>query len=334
MTRNEVIQIVEALAAAGLLRINRITNNYYSCYCPIHKDGQERKPSFGILLEDEVRNGQKYYAGFAHCFSCGYAKQLSELISDILKLKSVSTSVTDWLLEHVPGVSITHQSDDHLIDPAQMSIFMQNQAVSYVQSMQTSKRPYVTEEELAKYRYTVPYMYERHLTDEIIAKYDVGYQADWIPPGKSKPVPCITFPVRDKSGNTLFICRRSISGKLYNYPTGVTKPIYGIDMIPKDCKSLIICESVINCLTLATWGYDAIALLGTGNTFQVEQLRRLNMPEFVICTDGDDAGRRAASKLKRNLSDIAIVWTINMPDGKDVNDCTYQEFVNLYDMRE
>ena len=176
-------------------------------------------------------------------------------------------------------------------------------------------------------------MYERKLTDEIIAKYDVGYDANWIPPGRKKKVPCITFPVRDEYGRTLFFCRRSIEGKLYNLPTGVTKPVYGLDMIPKGTKSVIICESILNALTLVEYNYYAVALLGTGNSYQLSQLRRLGCHEYVLCFDGDEAGRRATEKLRKHLQDIAIVWSIVMPEGKDANDCTKQEFDMLYEAK-
>lgn len=334
MTADEIRSVVDKLSEFQLIRPNKIINSYYSCYCPIHNDGNERKASFGILLEDQMRNGQMYKAGWCHCFSCGYVGMLPQLITDILKSKSIGVSGKDWLLQNVPGISIDSDSVDHLIPTETMSTLLSKHAADYLVKQTQPSTHYVSEEELKRYRYVVPYMYERKLTDEIIEKYDVGYQADWIPEGRKKPVPCITFPVKDKQGRTLFICRRSIQGKIYNYPTGVTKPLYGIDQVPADCKSLIICESAINALTLATWGYIAVALLGTGNQYQVQQLRQLGVREFILCMDGDDAGHRASAKLKRQLQDCAIIWTVNMPSGKDVNDCSKEEFQNLYEKRE
>ena len=114
------------------------------------------------------------------------------------------------------------------------------------------------------------------------------------------------------NGNTLFFCRRSVKGKIYNYPQGVTKPVFGIDMIPEGTTSLIICESCINCLTAVSYGYNAVALMGTGNAYQIQQLKELGVADFIICTDGDEAGRRAANKLKNQLSSIAMVWMIPM----------------------
>ena len=177
-------------------------------------------------------------------------------------------------------------------------------------------------------------MYQRKLTDAIIEKYDVGYDAHHIPPGRSKELPCVTFPVRDIKGNTLFICRRSIEGKYFNYPEGVEKPVYGMYELPPNCKEVIICESIFNALTCVAYGYSAVALLGTGTPYQMNQLRRLGVQSYVICLDNDAAGRRGAAKVKKALTNNSIVWTMQVPEGKDVNDCTYEEFIQAYQSRE
>ena len=329
----EVDKVLAKLEELNFIRLGKVTGDYQTAYCPFHKDGKERKPSFGILLRTQVRAGTVYEAGWCHCFTCGYAKSLPNMVTDLLKLHNTSQSGYDWLSDNIPGFS-ADANIDYLIDPSLSTALQSKYAVSYLQGLQNKKVDYVSEDELSKYRYTVPYMYERKLTDEIIEKFDIGYDADWVPPGKVKPVPCITFPVRDKSGGTLFFCRRSIQGKLYNYPEGIVKPLYGIDMIPANCRSLIVAESCINALTAWTWGFPAVALMGTGNTYQMQQLRELGCPEIIICTDGDDAGRRAIKRIKNHLKSCAIVWSVSMPDGKDINDITKEEFIELLKLKE
>ena len=200
--------------------------------------------------------------------------------------------------------------------------------------MLAAKKKYVSEDELASYRFTVPYMYERRLTDEVIEKYDVGFDDNFIPPGRKKPLPCVTFPVRDETGGTLFFCRRSIEGKFFNYPEGVDKPVYGLYELPKNCEEVIICESVFNALTCVVYGKNAVALLGTGNAKQIEQLRRLQVRSYVIALDNDEAGHKGAKKLKKALSNSGFVWEMTMPEGKDVNDCDYETFMQCYNNKE
>lgn len=331
----DVQKVLEKLASQNLIRLNKITGDYYSIYCPFHNDGNERKPSFGVLLKEQIKGGHNYPEGFAHCFACGYAKSLPDMITDLLKGKNISKSGLDWLSENVEGFQRSTSDFEYLVPGEMVNALNSKFAVDYINKM---KKPdtnsFVSEEELASYRYTVPYMYDRKLTDDIIARFDVGYDANWVPPGRSKAVPCITLPVRDVQGRTLFICRRSIQGKLYNYPEGILKPLYGLDMLTKNTKSVIIVESIINCLTLWSWGYESVALLGTGNSFQMDQLKSLGLHDYVIATDGDEAGRRSAMKLKRRLNSIGFVWIVHMPDGKDVNDLDQDEFRKLYSERD
>ena len=76
-------------------------------------------------------------------------------------------------------------------------------------------------------------------------------------------------------------------------------------------------------------------MLGTGTPYQMQQLRELGVSDFVICTDGDEAGHKSANRIKRALSQVAMVWTIPMPEGKDLNDLSSkEEFDELYRRRE
>lgn len=328
-----VESILLKLQSMQLIRLHKITGNWYTAYCPFHSDGNEKKPSFGFLLTDEYRGGQKYPAGFAHCFACSYAGTLENTISKILESKHISQSGLDWLKENIPGFEADAQ-EDMLIPTNLFSDITNKYAIDYIRSYKNKNVEYVKESELQKYRYTVPYMYERRLTDEIIEKYDVGYDAEWIPPGRKRKVPCITFPVRDISGNVLFLCRRSIQGKLYNYPENVEKPVYGLDMIPKGTKSICICESIINALTAVSYGYNAVALLGTGTPYQMQQLRESSISEYVLCFDGDDAGAKGEKRFKSAMKKNAIIWTVHMPLNKDLNDLNKDEFDKLYSERD
>ena len=331
----DVEQVLHKLEDMELIRLSRSVGDWYQIYCPIHNDGNERKPSCGVLLHDQYKNGNRTPAGFFHCFTCNFAKPMTEAITEILKRKNISKSGFDWLKENIPEFEGEDAEFDYLL-PTEISQALQSKyALDYINSQIISESPnFVSETELASYRLTVPYMYQRGLTDDIIEKYDIGYDANFIPPGRKKPLPCITFPVKDQNGNTLFLCRRSVEGKFFHYPQGVEKSVYGLYELPKGVKSVIIAESCLNALKAIRFGYNAVALLGTGTSYEINQLRQLGIPEFVLCLDGDDAGQRGMAKLKKALKSVAIVWTIKMPPDKDINDCTKEEFDALYATRE
>jgi len=327
--------VIRKVGEMGLIDTIRPVGDWYMCRCPIHNNGQERKPSCGISLHEQFRNGKRYPALQLHCFSCNYSGSLADALTEVLKRKGVGKSGFDWLKENIPGFEEENVDFDYLL-PQELSSSLQSAyAIDYINSRIISEfNNFVPEEELASYRLTVPYMYQRGLTDEIIEKYDIGYDANFIPPGRKKPLPCITFPVKDQQGRTLFLCRRSVQGKFFHYPQGVEKSVYGLYELPKDVTSVLICESCLNALKAIRFGYNAVALLGTGTTYEIEQLKRLGVQEFVLCLDGDDAGKRGTAKLKKALKSVAIVWTIQMPPDKDVNDCTKEEFDALYATRE
>lgn len=283
--------------------------------CPIHNDGQERKPSCGI----STANQEGTPAGTVHCFACGYTTTLEEMISHCFGKDDAGAFGKEWLIKNFLTISVDSRKPIQLdLDRGKSSGNVEH---------------FITEDELDSYRYYHEYMYKRKLTDEVIEQFDVGYDKHFElkdKEGKVKSVlRCVTFPVRDINGNTLFIARRSVDTKFFHYPDGVEKPVYGLYELPKDAKEIIICESIFNALTCYVYGKPAVALLGLGTPHQFEQLRKLPCRKFITALDGDDAGRRATVRLKKALGSNKLVTSFIIPDKKDVNDLTFEEFKNL-----
>ena len=269
--------------------------------CPNHSNGQERKPSCGIRTTEA--EGKE--VGSVHCFTCGYNVPLTTFISNCFGKYDSGNYGKKWILKHFASIDGT--SDRNLGLNLNRGNFKQDTP------------NYVSEEELESYRYIHPYMYKRGLTDEIIEKYDIGYD---------KNTDCITMPIRDKNGKTLFFCRRSVKSKFFNYPSGVEKPIYGIYELPKDCNEIVVCESVFNALTCVKYGKPAIALLGTGGSYQYEQIKKLPVRRIILGFDGDEAGDNAAIRFRKNVTN-KLIHQYEIPRGKDINDLTKEEFDNL-----
>jgi len=59
MTRDQVEQVVDKLDDLGYIRKGRISGDWYTIHCPFHGNGQEKKPSCGVLLVDQYKNGQE-----------------------------------------------------------------------------------------------------------------------------------------------------------------------------------------------------------------------------------------------------------------------------------
>lgn len=265
--------------------------------CPIHKDGLERKPSCGINLD-----GSKGTApGTVHCFTCGYIASFPEFVSDCFGYNDGGKYGKKWLLENFVSVAIEKRSS-----------FTLN--LSRVKT----KTQYITEQELDTYRFIHPYMYKRKLTDEIIEKFDVGYD---------KETQCLTFPVWDEKGRCVFVARRSVKTKFFNYPREVNKPIYALNFIDSKTDSVVVCESIINALTCWTWGIPAVALIGTGSYEQYPILENSHIRKFYLALDPDDAGAKGQQRFIKNVKG-KLIKCLQIPEGKDVNDLEYEEFLN------
>ena len=309
--KNEVQQ---KLGREILRKIKPSGDNIMIC-CPMHNEGQERRPSCGISR----RRYKDKPAGVVHCFTCGYIDSLEGMISKCFGYEGTSFG-ENWLLQNYVNAEIYERPDLNLNLSRDNNIAQVN---------------YISEKELASYRYYHPYMYQRKLNNEVIERYDVGYQKDfkfeyeengiikYLPPQE-----VLTFPVKDEKGRCLFVSRRSIKGKTFFLPKDIEKPVYGIYELPKDCKEVIICESVINALTCVAYGRPAYALFGTGDKNQYETLKRLPVRKYIIGLHPDDAGKKGTEKLKYYLRDKVLTKLI-LPKGKDINDLSSQEFIQL-----
>ena len=303
-------ELVSQLESNGIQLLQKRNNlqTHIMVQCPYHGGGQEKKPSAGFRKSD----------GMFHCFACNEVHSLPEVISfcfgrydDVLGKFGLK-----WLQKNFQHLEVEQREDIELD----------------ISRSRTKKEPkYVSEEELEEYRYTHNYLYERGLTDEIIEMFDVGYDHN---------TDSITFPVRDVSGHCLFVGRRKVKYKRYDYPKGVEKPLYGLYEL-MSCKyisgsrnpnkyDIIVCEGMFDALTCWVYGKPAVALNGTGNELQFKQLRELPCRKLILATDMDKAGLDARERIKAKVDNKIIteyVWKRSV--AKDINDMTRQQFLEL-----
>lgn len=292
---DQVIEVMKiALYDKGILRFETIkrTNSNVMTNCPFHSDGRERKPSFGISDKGEC-----------HCFACGYATtDFSVFVSDVFGYSDGGVFGKQWLLSQI--VSSPEEQ------PRMFSLDFGNRY-----SNKSADKVIITEEELDSYRYIHPYMYERHLTDDIINKFDVGYD-------KSRN--CLTFPVKDLDGDVIFVATRSVQGKFFTLPESQCKPIYGAYLFKSgEYKKAVICESIINALTCWKLGLPAMALLGTGSYSQIKILSSLPVSEYCLALDPDEAGDNGCVRILNKLRGRHTLYKYRLPLGMDINDLDF-----------
>lgn len=308
--------------------------------CPFHKDGQESKPSMGVK-----KNG-----GIAHCFTCGEVVDFTELVSYCVNGTKSSRFGTTWLLnryrdfnfqsikEKLKLNSFRGKEKDKLI----MAKCRGEHSDVNIKTGKKETKHFVSETELDSYRWTHNYWSSRGVVDDdIIELFDLGYD-------REKEM--ITFPVRDLAGNCEFVAKRSVNVKFFQYPPGVSKPLYGYYELFKvsrheyDCigkhilydfpKSVFVCESMIDCILLWQSGHYAVALNGLGNDRQFQQLRELPIHNIILATDNDEAGYKARKRIKENVKN-KLYSDIIFPKGiKDIGECSREQIDNILEWRK
>ena len=321
----------EQLNAQGieLLRSIKDAGDNVMISCPYHKGGQERRPSAGVKKVD----------GTFHCFACEEVHSLPEVISHCFGENDGGAYGYKWLLQNYISVSKEERRDVEL-DLVRGEDFSDSfcgadssrHSYSHGNSVSKDVHVYVGEEELDKYRVVHPYWAKRGITnDDVIELFDLGYD---------KETDCITFPVRDVNGNCLFVARRSVKTKFFNYPAGAEKPLYGLyeylvfhskfnKYLPQKFEDIIVCESMLDALSFWCAGKFAVALNGLGNELQFEQLRDLPCRHIILATDMDKSGMDARERIKKNVPN-KIITEYFFPKGKkDANECTAEELMSL-----
>lgn len=299
-----LFKLKQQLEATGIDKLHDISfhQNNAVVTCPHHKNGKESTPSCYVLLTDTKDND----AGTVHCFGCGWKCGFIKFIAECMEVSY--RNALEWLLAFVDYIIIDDTTREEI------------KTIDYYLSKTDTEEldnnwGEVSIEELQKYDYIHPYMFKRKLTDEIIDKFEVGYDPK---------TDCLTFPVY-VDGRCIFVAKRKVKYKQFIMPDITPKPIYGLDYITDN--EIIVCESIINALTCYVYGKQAVALFGTGSQWQINVLKKLPVRKFVLALDPDDAGRRGTAKLIKELTaSNKIVSVLNIPEEKDVNDLSKEEF--------
>ena len=252
-----------------------------------------------------------------NCFSCSWSGTIEEMISELYGYQDEGKFGKRWLIKRFNTVEI--ETRPNIMEGFNGRYNIHNNLIHTKCNNTNSDRiQEITEEELDKYRYIHPYLYERGLTDEIIERFDIGYD---------KTRNEITFPVADLHGTVRFIASRSVKNKFFRLPKGEDKPIYqGYRFVTGRYRTAYITESFLNCLTCWKYNKPAMALIGTGNRKQYEILNKLPVREYILAFDPDEAGRKATERFRKNVHG-KIIKELVYTDNRDINDLQ-EEFLN------
>lgn len=273
------------------------------CNCISHKDGYETNPSMSVFSD---LNDEEVEYGKCHCFTCGYTASLPQMVADVFNQPLEFGE--DWLLDRFGDIFVLEQEYLHPID-LQKKI----------------KEPDIlAEESLTQFDYYHPYMWQRKLSKEVVDEFRVGYD---------KVREAITFPVYDEKHRLVMVTARSVNTKHFYIPDEVEKPVYLLyDLIQRGITTAFVFESQINTLYFRSLfpEYYSIGLFGTGSKTQLETLKKSGIRNYILCFDGDEGGRKGATRFKRTMGNDVFISDIQMPWGKDANDFSKAELIEIF----
>lgn len=302
------------LYGTGLLREMNSTGADLMITCPFHKNGKEHSPSCGVLLKEKVVRDKKYEAGTVHCYTCGYTADLPQFIADVLGLEN-SIAGYKWLVGKY-NYSVQER------EPLDLNLYRgQAQKASYMDEEEVER----FNRELLNSPVACEYLHKRKIANWILGAYRLGYD----PADKT-----VLFPVRDMQGRVVFYKGRSIAGKHFYNAKEIDKSslVFGLweicnghfaNGVATPDTEIWITESEIDALTLISYGFYAVAIMGSHiSEEQCKELERAPFRRFVIATDNDEAGRKGASQIKRLLIPKGfrftnLKWNTQL---KDIND--------------
>lgn len=299
-----LIDLKGSLMCNGIFLLNDIkpTGDNIMITCPVHKDGHEHKPSCGVSIVPKYQGTKIIEPGTVHCFTCGYTAPLSNFISNCFGYNDGGIFGNKWIkAQYNTGLTVKTRKVELNLSRGTIT---------------RGELPNVPQEVLQGYRYTVEYMYNRGLTDDIIEQFDIGYD--------SKD-DCITIPVPNLKGEVKWLQRRSIVGKKYYIPSGINKTDYLLGAsevlrLKLYKQPVYIVESPFNMLTLWKLGFPAICIFGTGGGNQYKMLNKLPIRHYIIALDPDEAGKKGSRKLLHNLGKTKLLSKVNYIDHRDINE--------------
>ena len=318
LTRVDVVEVINARVP-----LKKKGREYTAC-CPFHT---EKTPSFTVSSIKQ----------FYHCFGCGVHGTAINFLMDYEHLDFVEAIET---LARLQGLDVpreqggksakAYKKDANLYD------LLEEVSAYYQQQLKT--HPVAQQ-----------YLTQRELSDDVIARFKIGY----IPDGWDKLLKQFTprytvqqlldtglliekdqggqydrfrdrimFPIRDKRGRVIGFGGRVLGDgtpKYLNSPETTVfhkgSELYGFYEARQNTRKLeqiLVVEGYMDVIALAQYDISyAVATLGTATTKDhVTQIFRA-VAEVVFCFDGDRAGREAAWRALQNVLPV-------LRDGKEI----------------
>lgn len=351
--------IEEVLARTDLVSLihsrvplKRSGKNFSAC-CPFHK---ERTPSFSVSPDKQ----------FYHCFGCGASGNAITFLRDYERMHFVDAVETLAKSANLEIPNCNDHTSPKKVNTRPMLAMLERASEFYCAQLKTPQNK----------KKAVQYLKQRQITRSVAEEFAIGYapqgwdnlkialirsnaesnsalEAGLIIQNENQRSydrfrDRIMFPIRDQRGRTIAFGGRVLGDekpKYLNSPESPlfqkSKELYGLYEAlhhKQNLKKFLIVEGYIDVIALAQHDLRfAVATLGTAtSTAHLERLFRY-VPEVVFCFDGDEAGRKAASRALEfalsSLKDGRQIRFLFLPEGEDPDTLVRKEGKEVFSAR-
>ena len=306
LDRTDIVELINTRVS-----LKKTGKNYSAC-CPFH---EEKSPSFTVTQEKQ----------FYHCFGCGASGNAIGFLMEYERLDFVES--IEYLAKQA-GLEIPQTSQNSNNNSKKQ----RNLYSILIESDKFYRTQLRTHPEAGK---AIKYLKERGFSGKIAAKFGIGFAPNsWdlllkaLPDEEnlrlleqagmliSKPEEKklydrfrnkIMFPIRDQRGRTVGFGGRVLDDSKPKYINSPETPIFqkgrelfGLYEARKSLKTIpniIMVEGYLDVISLSQFEINnSVASLGTSLTENhLHKIFRYTS-EVIFCFDGDDAGRKAASR--------------------------------------
>src|SRR5688500_3890112 len=328
LARSDIVEVVGARVPL------KKQGREYSARCPFH---DERSPSFTVSPTKQ----------FYHCFGCGaHGTAISFLMNyDRMEFLDAVEELAKRAGLEVPRDTRQHNESN---DSRDLYAALDAAARFFIKQLAASDkaRAYLDRREVdaaTRERFAIGYAPDSFsaLRDALgtdarrvslleraglFSKNDKGNTYD-------KFRDRVMFPIHDRRGRVIAFGGRVLdaedSPKYLNSPETELfhkgRELYGLWQVRQThtrIPRLIVVEGYMDVVALAQHGIlEAVATLGTATTPDHAELLFRNAPDVYFCFDGDNAGRRAASKAMESvlprMKDGRQAFFLFLPEGED-----------------
>ena len=303
-------QVVDPIMVANSLGISLDKRNRAAC--PVH--GGDNRTAFSI---DEK-------TGRWSCFSHGCHNGRSDMVGLVMLMRRCSFVEAIKFMATIAGINIEADHDEEIrkaLLNKDTNDFVKRSDNNYVDN----ELAFQFEEEIYyMQKYRTDYFYKHGYSKAVLDYFEVGHGKDRF------GIPREYFPLRNKEGTIVALDGRRTDGdsepRYSVWPPGFSKGsmLYHYDRAKDYIYAfrgvLFIVEGYKACWSMIQAGLmNTVAAMGAGLTKEQPKLilENINIEKVVLIFDGDEAGRNATVRNKRELAHMCNIDSISMQYGQD-----------------